>query len=146
MHGCHPGGGKRGRFQEKKTSVSVPVAGPWAAAGARPVYKMYVRPSCAKHRIIIPFLLLTTNWITLDNKRIWHAGVGYRSYCRQSTGFSLNFLFVSPAFDSAPFPPASNAPFSQKFSFLPVQSFEMRRLTSAPRTPSRQRPHLPISF
>ena len=45
-HGCHPGGGKRGRFQEKKTSVSVPVAGPWAAAGARPVYKMYARPSC----------------------------------------------------------------------------------------------------
>ena len=46
LHGCHPGGGKRGRFQEKKPSVSVAVAGPWAAAGARPVYKMYARPSC----------------------------------------------------------------------------------------------------
>ena len=116
------------------------------AAGARPVYKMYARPSCAKHKIEIPFLLLTTNSITLDNKKIWHASVGYRSYSCQSTGFSLNFLFVSPAFYSAPFPPARNAPFSRKFSFLPVQSFEMCRLTSAPRTPSRQRPHLPISF
>ena len=32
--------------RKKKPSVSVPVAGPWAAAGARPVYKMYARPSC----------------------------------------------------------------------------------------------------
>ena len=41
------------------------------AAGARPVYKMYARPSCAKHKIKISFLLLTTNSITLDNKKIW---------------------------------------------------------------------------
>ena len=116
-HGCHPGGGKRGRVQKKKPSVSVPVAGPWAAAGARPVHKMYARPSCAKHKIIIPFLLLNTNSITLDNKKIWRASMGYRSYYRQFTGFFLNFLFVSPAFDSAPFPPARNAPFSRKFSF-----------------------------
>ena len=116
------------------------------AAGARPVYKMYARPSCAKHKIKIPFLLLTTNSITLQNKKICHACAGFRSYCRQSTNFSLNFLFVSLAFDSAPFPPARNASFSRKFSFWPVQSFKMCRLTSSPRTPSRQRPHLPISF
>ena len=87
------------------------------AAGARPVYKMYARPSCAKHKIKIPFLLLTTNSITLQNKKICHACAGFRSYCRQSTNFSLNFLFVSLAFDSAPFPPARNASFSRKFSF-----------------------------
>ena len=107
---------------------------------------MYARPSCAKHKIKIPFLLLTTNSITLDNKKIWHASVGYRSYYRQFTEFSLNFLSVSPAFDSAPFPPARNAPFSRKFSFRTVISFEMCPFTSSPRTPSRRRPHLLISF
>ena len=122
---------------------------PWQGHGPRPVpirCTKCMRVRVAKHKIKIPFLLLTTNSITLQNKKICHACAGFRSYCRQSTDFSLNFLFVSLAFDSAPFPLAHNASFSRKFSFWPMQSFEMCRLTSSPRTPSRQRPHLPISF
>ena len=43
-------------------------------------------------------------------------------------------------------PPDPNAPFSRKFSFRLVLSFEMCRSTSSPRFPSRQRPHRLISF
>ena len=92
------------------------------------------------------FFQLDHNTRLPQQQGICHTGAGYRSYYRQFTGFSLNFLSVSPAFDSAPFPPARNAPFSRKFSFRTVISFEMCPFTSSPRTPSRRRPHLLISF
>ena len=40
LQGSYTGGGKRNSSRKKKPSASVPVAGPRAAAGARPVYKM----------------------------------------------------------------------------------------------------------
>ena len=87
MQWSYPGGGKRNSSRKKKPLRQ----STGLAAGARPVYKMYARPSCAKHKIIIPFLLLTTSSITLDNKKIWHESVGYRSYSCPSYGSSLNF-------------------------------------------------------
>ncbi len=59
--------------------------------------------SCCVSEIIIRTLLNWPHWDFTQNKRFWHGGVGYLSYYCRSTGFSLKFKLISPAFDSAPF-------------------------------------------
>jgi hypothetical protein len=105
----HSLGGKCGSLQRNKILCVSPGAG----HGPRPVPVRCTGVGVSELCLGNQYFKVqnTFNNIKLESKipnrdqhqEICHTSAGYRSYYRQSTGFSLNFPFISPVFDSAPY-------------------------------------------
>ena len=102
--GSDPGGGRWGPLQEKKTLRVSPRG--WAAWPSRCPSEPVPCTNCTKC-VSDNFNFEHKNWPHRNPTRKQencHAGLGFLSYYGRSTGFSLNFNLISPAFDSASFP------------------------------------------
>ena len=113
--GSHPGGGKRGPLQEKKSSESVRAAG--RPGPADPVATTFLYTIWQRDQVVF-WIYYQSKSRPTENYPLCHAGLSYRRCFPYSDRNSHCYSFLSPTFELASFPHLHSAILLLFYPFL----------------------------